>query len=181
LHGLRAVVAAGHTHVLTMDADGQHPTARIPEFMAVSRAHPQAVILGRPVFDSSAPAIRVHGRKLSNGLANVQTLWRGIGDALYGFRVYPAQPLRDIMERQRWMRHFDFDPEAAVRLCWHGLTPINLTAPVKYFSAAEGGVSHFNYLRDNTLLVWMNLRLLLEFVLRLPVLLYRKARRRLVS
>lgn len=178
LHGLRAAAAAGYTHVLTMDADGQHPTDKIAVFMAVSRAHPQAVILGRPVFDASAPAVRVHGRKLSNGLANLQTLWHGIGDALYGFRVYPVEPLRDIMERQRWMRHFDFDPEAAVRLCWHGRDPINLTAPVKYFSAAEGGVSHFNYLRDNTLLVWMNLRLLFEFMLRLPLLLVRKARRK---
>ena len=175
LHGLREAATAGYSHVLTMDADGQHPAARIPEFMAVSRAHPQAVIFGRPVFDASAPAIRLHGRKLSNGLANLQTLWRGIGDSLCGFRVYPIAPLRDIMERHRWMRRFDFDPEAAVRLCWRGLTPINLAAPVKYFSAAEGGVSHFNYLRDNTLLTWMNLRLLLEFVVRLPVLLGRKA------
>ncbi len=177
LHGLREAAAAGHTHVLTMDADGQHPAARIPEFMAVSGAHPQAVIFGLPVFDASAPALRVHGRKLSNGLANLQTLWRGIGDALCGFRVYPVVPLRDIMERSRWMRHFDFDPEAAVRLCWRGLKPINLPAPVKYFSAAEGGVSHFNYLRDNMLLTWMNLRLLLEFALRLPLLLGRKAGR----
>ena len=175
LHGLREAASAGYTHVLTMDADGQHPAARIPAFMAVSRANPQAVIFGLPVFDASAPAVRVHGRKLSNGLANLQTLWRGIGDALRGFRVYPIGPLRDIMERQRWMRHFDFDPEAAVRLCWRGLRPINLAAPVKYFSAEEGGVSHFNYLRDNALLTWMNLRLLLEFVVRLPWLLGRKA------
>ena len=171
LHGLREAAAAGYTHVLTMDADGQHPAGRIPEFMAMSCAHPLAVVLGLPVFDASAPAVRVHGRKLSNGLANLQTLWRGIGDALYGFRVYPIAPLRDIMERQRWMRRFDFDPEAAVRLCWQGLNPINLAAPVKYFSAAEGGVSHFNYLRDNALLTWMNVRLLVEFVLRLPSLL----------
>lgn len=180
LHGLRAAAAAGFTHVLTMDADGQHPAARIPEFMAVSSANPQALILGRPVFDASAPALRVHGRKLSNGLANLQTLWRGIGDALYGFRVYPIAPLRDIMERRRWMRRFDFDPEAVVRLCWHGLNPINLAAPVKYFGVEEGGVSHFNYMRDNALLTWMNMRLLLEFGLRLPWLLVCKAGRRVV-
>jgi glycosyltransferase involved in cell wall biosynthesis len=178
LHGLREAAAAGYTHVLTMDADGQHPAARIPEFMAVSRANPDTVILGLPVFDASAPPLRVHGRKLSNGLANLQTLWSGIGDALCGFRVYPVAPLRDIMQRQRWMRHFDFDPEAAVRLCWRGITPVNLTAPVKYFSAEEGGVSHFNYLRDNALLTWMNLRLLAEFIVRLPLLLARKVRRR---
>jgi glycosyltransferase involved in cell wall biosynthesis len=181
LHGLREAATAGFTHALTMDADGQHPAARIPEFMAMSHARPQSVVLGLPVFDASAPALRLHGRKLSNGLANLQTLSRGIGDALCGFRVYPVVPLRDIMERQRWMRHFDFDPEAAVRLCWRGLTPINLAAPVKYFSAAEGGVSHFKYLRDNALLTWMNLRLLLEFALRLPWLLGRKAGRRFVK
>jgi len=175
LRGLREAAAAGYTHVLTMDADGQHPAAKIPEFMAASQAHPQAVILGLPVFDASAPSLRVHGRKISNWLANLLTLWRGIGDSLCGFRVYPVAPLRDIMERRRWMRRFDFDAEAAVRLCWRGICPINMAAPVTYFRAEEGGVSHFNYLRDNTLLAWMNARLLLEFVVRLPLLIWRKA------
>lgn len=178
LRGLREAATAGYTHVLTMDADGQHPAAKIPEFMAASQAHPQAVILGLPVFDVSAPYLRVHGRKISNWLANLQTLWRGIGDSLCGFRVYPVAPLREIMERRRWMRRFDFDPEAAVRLCWRGINPINMAAPVRYFRAEEGGVSHFNYLRDNALLTWMNTRLLLEFVVRLPLLIWRKAGRR---
>ncbi len=180
LHGLHEAAAAGFTHVLTMDADGQHPAALIPDFMALSRANPDAVIFGQPVFDASAPAVRVYGRKLSNGLANLQTLWRGIGDALFGFRVYPIAPLRDIMAGRRWMRHFDFEPEAAVRLCWRGLRPLRLSAPVKYFSPSEGGVSHFNYLRDNTRLVSMNLRLLLEFIVRLPVLLAGRAGRAFV-
>lgn len=175
LRGLREAATAGYTHVLTMDADGQHPAAKIPEFMAASQAHPQAVILGLPVFDAGAPSLRVHGRKISNWLANLQTLWRGIGDSLCGFRVYPVAPLREIMERRRWMRRFDFDPEAAVRLCWRGICPINMAAPVRYFRAEEGGVSHFNYLRDNALLTWMNARLLLEFVVRLPLLIWRRA------
>jgi len=121
-----------------MDADGQHPAARIPEFMAMSRAHPRAVIFGLPVFDASAPAIRLHGRKLSNGLANLETLWAGVGDSLCGFRVYPVAPLRDIMERSRWMRHFDFDPEAAVRLCWRGLTPIQSGGAGEVFQRRGG-------------------------------------------
>jgi glycosyltransferase involved in cell wall biosynthesis len=175
LHGLREAAAAGYSHVLTMDADGQHPAVKIPEFMAASHAHPQAVVLGVPVFDASAPALRVRGRKISNWWANLETLWEGIGDSLYGFRVYPVEPLRDIMERHHWMRGFDFDPEAAVRLCWRGLRPINLKAPVRYFRPEEGGVSHFNYLRDNVLLTWMHVRLVLEFALRLPLLLWRKA------
>jgi len=174
LHGLRAAAAAGYTHALTMDADGQHPAEKIPEFMALSIANPDAVVLGKPVFDASAPAIRVGGRKISNWWANLETLGAGIGDSLCGFRVYPIKPLCEIMQRSTWMRRFDFDPEVAVRLCWHGLRPINLQAPVRYFGPEEGGVSHFNYLRDNTLLTWMHLRLVFGFLLRFPVLLWRR-------
>lgn len=174
LHALREAVVAGYSHALVMDADGQHPAANIGEFMNVSRHNPDAQILGLPVFDATAPAIRVQGRKLSNFFAHLETLSSGIGDSLYGFRVYPIAPLLAVMQRERWMRGFDFDPEAAVRLCWHGVRPINVKAPVRYFSQAEGGVSHFNYLRDNLLLSWMHLRLLAGFAWRLPLLLLRR-------
>ncbi len=173
LHGLDLASQQGYTHALTMDSDGQHPAELIPTFMATSTQSPKAMVLGLPVFDASAPALRVQGRKISNSWANLETLWAGIGDSLYGFRVYPIEPLRRVMRGQRWMRRFDFDPEAVVRLCWRGVRPINLPAPVKYLHADEGGVSHFNYLRDNTLLTWMHLRLMLGFVLRLPLLLLR--------
>ena len=173
LHGLQAARDAGFTHALTMDADGQHPTELVAHFMARSMAEPRALILGKPVFDASAPALRVNGRKISNSWANLETLGAGIGDSLYGFRVYPMRELQDVMLKSRWMRRFDFDPEVAVRLCWEGLKPINIDAPVKYFNADEGGVSHFNYLRDNILLTWMHTRLFLEFLVRLPRLLTR--------
>lgn len=176
LAGLEAAAAAGFTHVLTMDADGQHPAALIPDFMAASQAAPAAMILGKPVFGPEAPALRVNGRKVSNGWANFETLWMGIGDSLYGFRVYPIAPLMRIMRGRRWMRRFDFDPEAVVRLCWAGVQPINKDAPVRYLSAEEGGVSHFRYLRDNILLTWMHTRLFLAFLGRLPLLLLRRWR-----
>lgn len=168
LHALDAAGQAGFTHVLTMDSDGQHPAHLIPAFMEASQRRPDAMILGRPVFDASAPLLRVRGRKVSNWWANLETLWSGIGDSLYGFRVYPVAPLRQIMHGQRWMRRFDFDPEAVVRLAWAGVAPINLSAPVRYLNEDEGGVSHFNYWRDNKLLTWMHTRLFLGFLLRLP-------------
>ncbi len=174
LHGLDLAAGEGFTHALTMDSDGQHPADLIPTFMAASNGAPDCMVLGVPVFDTGAPKLRVHGRKVSNGLANLETLWIGIGDSLYGFRVYPVEPLRQVMHGQRWMRRFDFDPEAVVRLCWRGVRPINLPAPVQYLAADKGGVSHFNYLRDNTLLTWMHLRLMLGFLLRLPFLLLRR-------
>jgi glycosyltransferase involved in cell wall biosynthesis len=176
LHGLEQAVALGFTHALTMDSDGQHPADLIPEFMDASQAEPGAMILGCPVFDSSAPLLRVRGRKICNWWVNVETLWSGIGDSLYGFRVYPIAPLVRVMRRHPWMRRFDFDAEAAVRLCWRGVAAINVPAPVRYFRSDEGGVSHFNYWRDNALLSWMHLRLFIGFLLRLPLLAAKRAR-----
>ena len=176
LHGLQEAVAAGFTHVLTMDSDGQHPAQLIPAFMAHSSARPQAMILGRPVFDASAPLLRVRGRRVSNWWTNLETLGAGVADSLYGFRVYPCTPLIAVMQGQIWMRRFDFDTEAVVRLAWRGVKPINVDAPVKYLSAEEGGVSHFRYGRDNALLTWMHTRLMIEFVLRLPWLWWKRWR-----
>jgi len=176
LWGLQQALQAGYSHALTMDADGQHPAERIAAFMQVSMDRPDTMVLGRPVFDASAPLLRVRGRRVSNWWTDLETLGAGVDDSLFGFRVYPIRPLAEVMLGQRWMRRFDFDTEAVVRLAWRGVKPLNLAAPVKYLSAAEGGVSHFRYGRDNLLLTWMHSRLMLEFVLRLPLLVWRRVR-----
>lgn len=178
LHGLQAAQAAGFTHALTMDADGQHPADLIPAFMQASMQRPEVMVLGRPVFDASAPLLRVRGRKVSNAWTNLETLGAGVADSLYGFRVYPVAALVRVMQGQTWMRRFDFDTEAVVRLAWRGVKPVNLDAPVKYLRAEEGGVSHFRYGRDNALLTWMHTRLMVGFVLRLPLLLWKRLRGR---
>jgi glycosyltransferase involved in cell wall biosynthesis len=176
LAGLELAQAEGFTHALTMDSDGQHPADSLPDFMRTSHEHPEAMILGLPVFDESAPALRVRGRRISNTFANIETLCTGIGDSLFGFRVYPIAPLLAVMRGRRWMRRFDFDPEAAVRLRWRGVPALNLPAPVRYLKPEDGGVSHFHYWRDNVLLTWMHIRLLLGFLIRLPMLLARRFR-----
>jgi len=83
-----------------------------------------------------------------------------------------------LADRHLVMRGFDFDPEAAVRLCWAGVRPIRIDAPVRYFGRHEGGVSHFHYGRDNALLAWMHLRLFAGFAVRLPMLVARRLTRR---
>ncbi len=177
MHGLAAAERDGYTHVLVMDADGQHPAAMIPQFMRLAEADPTAMILGRPVFDASAPALRVKGRRVSNWWANLETLWSGLDDSLFGFRVYPVAALLAVMRSNRWMRRYDFDAEAAVRLAWRGVRPISVDAPCRYLSRDEGGISHFDYVRDNLLLSWMHLRLMAGFIVRLPMLIARRLRR----
>lgn len=168
LAGLVRARSQGYSHVLCMDSDGQHPAHLIPTFMQQSQNNLKAMILGAPVFDSDAPRIRVYWRRLSNLLVHLETMGRYIHDSLFGFRIYPTEPLYEIMSTRHTMRGFDFDPEAAVRLCWMGVPTINIPAPVRYFRSGEGGVSHFQYRRDNVLLARMHMRLVLELMQRLP-------------
>ncbi len=174
LHGLQLAQAQGITHVVTVDADGQHSADHIALLVALSRAHPEAMVLGVPVFDASAPAIRVAGHRVSRFWANLVTLRSGIGNPLFGFRVYPVAPLLRVFGETRWMRRFDFDSEAAIRLSWQGVPAINLPTPVRYFRRDAGGVSHFHYLCDNLLLMFMYARLFAALVPRLPRLVARR-------
>jgi glycosyltransferase involved in cell wall biosynthesis len=177
LHGVRLAHDAGFTHVLTIDADGQHPAAFIPKFLALSEQHPEAVLMGTPVFGPEAPQVRVQGRKLSNGWANLETLNWGIPDSLFGMRLYPVPPLLRAFKSTPWARRFDYDTEIAVRLAWQGVPMLRVPTPVRYLTREEGGVSQFRYFRDNTVLTWMHARLLCGFLIRLPHLLICRIRK----
>lgn len=176
LRGAEHAAAEGFTHVLTMDADGQHPPEWIPKFIALAQAHPEAALLGKPRFGPEAPLLRVRGRRISNLWADIETWGWGIGDSLFGMRVYPVQALLRAFRSTWFARRFDFDTEVAVRICWQGVPMVNVDTPVRYLTAAEGGVSQFRYFRDNALLTWMHARLLSGSFLRLPLLLWYAAR-----
>lgn len=174
LFALREALREGFTHLLAMDADGQHPAEKIGPFLELAEKHPESVLCGVPVFGPDAPPERVRGRVVGNSFARLETLGLGPEDSLFGFRLYPVEPALRIMERTRWARRFDFDTVLAVRLCWAGLPFVNLPVPVSYPPRETGGVTHFRYLRDNLLLVAAHSRLLLELPLRLPGLLARR-------
>jgi glycosyltransferase involved in cell wall biosynthesis len=174
--GIAAALTAGFTHALTMDSDGQHPADHIAPFMAASQAQPAALVLGRPIFGPEVPLERLHGRKLSVGLAYFEVLGPGIDDPLFGFRVYPLAPLQKALNATRRARGFDFDPEVAVRMFWAGTPTANLPAPCRYLDKADGGVSHFHYLRDNLKLIWLHTRLITQLLWRWPAI--RSLRRR---
>lgn len=116
--------------------------------------------------------VRLQGRKLSVALVRLEIGGREIGDPLFGFRVYPLGPLGRVLQATRGGRHYDFDAEAAVRLVWAGTPTVNLPARCRYLSAAEGGISHFHYLRDNLRMIWLHTRLIASLLFRMhrPVL-----------
>ena len=166
--GFRIAAQQGFSHAIQIDADGQHDAADVPRFVAAAREHPAALILGRPVFASDAPAARRYGRMVTNFWVCLETLSTDIGDALYGFRCYPLEPVTTLYATTQIGPGMVFDTEIAVRLFWRGVPMVNLDTRVHY---ARDGVSHFDYLRDNLRLSGLHLRLLAGMLWRLPVLL----------
>jgi glycosyltransferase involved in cell wall biosynthesis len=164
-NGFRHAEVAGYTHAVQIDADGQHHTEDIGRFLEAATAHPEALILGKPVFSDDVPSSRYFGRKLSVWCACAETLSCDIGDPLFGFRVYPLASAVAVGRRYRLGSRMDFDPEIAVRMYWAGVPIHNLETPVRY---PPGGVSHFRLLRDNVRISWMHTRLLIGMVFRLP-------------
>lgn len=155
----RAAAALGMTHVVQLDADGQHEAADVPRFLAAARSHPDALVLGAPVFDDSVPWHRLHGRRLSQGIVWLETLSTCVRDPLCGFRCIPLAATIPLLESVRMGDRMDFDPELIVRLVRAGVPVKNVTTNVRY---PKSGISHFRMLEDNLRIAWAYLRLAAE-------------------
>jgi len=171
LAGFRRAAELGYTHVLQIDADGQHDTADIPTFLALAAAHPAAIICGHPVYDESVPKARLYGRYATHIWVWINTLSLDIKDSMCGFRVYPVAPVNALAARRSIGVRMNFDTDILVRLFWDGLQVINLPTRVSYPS---DGVSHFRVWRDNVLISWMHTQLFFGMLPRIPRLLARK-------
>jgi glycosyltransferase involved in cell wall biosynthesis len=173
--GCDAALAAGFTHALQIDADGQHNVADAARLLEEARGHPAAVIGGEAIYDSTVPRVRRYGRYLTHVWVWINTLSLEIRDSMCGLRVYPLATTCEVW-RQHWIgRHMDFDPEIMVRLHWKGVRIIAVPSRVTY---PRDGISHFRMLEDNILLTSMHARLLVGMLWRLPALVYRRLRHR---
>jgi glycosyltransferase involved in cell wall biosynthesis len=171
--GLTTAADAGFTHVLQIDADGQHDPADLPKFIAAAAAEPGVLICGAPSFDASIPRHRLYLRYLTHAMVWLNTLSLDIPDSMCGLRVYPLAVVLPVIEAERPGRRMDFDVEILVRLHWRGAAMRWIPARVRY---PQDGVSHFRLVKDNWLITLMHMRLLLGMLRRLPVLLARRVR-----
>lgn len=169
--GFRLAAHHGYSHVIQLDADGQHASSDVPRFLEAMAAHPDALVLGAPRFDASAPRVRLAARQLSRGLVWLSTLSLAIEDPLVGFRGVPLEPTLSLLDRVRTGDHMEFEPELAVRLVWEGVPVVNLATRVVY---PEGGHSNFQIVPDYLRLAWLYLRLVLGMLVRCPRLLWRR-------
>lgn len=175
LTGARYAADAGYTHVLQIDADGQHRVSDIPRFLEQAAAHPRALIVGCPEYGKTVPTLRFYLRYMTHVWVWINTLSRQIKDSMCGFRVYPLASIIALDRRQHLGARMNFDIEVLVRLYWDGLEIINVATPVSYPS---DGVSHFRGLLDNVLISRLHTALFFGMLLRLPTLIARHWRTR---
>jgi glycosyltransferase involved in cell wall biosynthesis len=175
LTGIRYAAQQAYTHVLQIDADGQHCTADIPTFLKQAEQHPEAVVTGCPIFDQSIPKLRLYARYLTHVWVWINTWSLQIRDSMCGFRVYPVAAVMQLCTHQKIGQRMNFDTDILVRLYWDGLEIINVPTRVTY---PMDGVSHFRVWLDNVLITRMHIVLFLGMLRRVPLLLARKLRGR---
>ena len=171
MRGMREAYRAGFSHALQIDADGQHDTNDVPRFLAIARSEPDALVCGRPVYDDSVPRARLYGRYATHLWVCIETLSLSITDSMCGFRLYPLKPICALIDRVRLPERMDFDIAILVRAAWAGLPLKSVKTRVIY---PENGLSHFDMWRDNVRISKLHTKLVLEMLVRLPVLLGRK-------
>jgi len=159
--GYKYACAAGHAYVAQLDADGQHDPAEVPALLAAAERNPDALVLGEPRFDETAPRSRLYGRRLSQLIVWGYTASFAVHDPLCGFRCFPLAATLRVLERHRVGERMDFDPEIVVRLAWEGVPIVNVPVRVRYFAH---GRSHFRLVRDNALITATYGRLLLACI-----------------
>jgi glycosyltransferase involved in cell wall biosynthesis len=172
--GLKLAKQMGFTHALQVDADGQHNLDDINTLLAESKAFPEALISGQPVYDGSISKGRYYGRFITHFWVYIETLSFSIKDSMCGFRVYPLLDYVRLCEKVKLGTRMDYDIEVMVRLFWQGSEVRFIPTQVRY---PEGGISHFNVWQDNWLISKMHTKLFFGMLLRLPQLVFRRLSR----
>ena len=154
----------GYTHILTLDADGQHDPAHAHAFTPLWREDPGAVIVGARDFSGqNIPAASRFGRSFSGFWMRVQT-GRYVSDMQSGFRLYPVALLQTVTCGED---RFAFEVEILVRAAWAGFSVREVAVGVFYPPPGER-ISHFRALHDNFRLSVLNTRLTMRSMLPVP-------------
>ncbi len=162
--GARAARDMGMTHIITIDADGQHDPADIPLFVEAVTKDRNALIVGARDFNTAhVPSSSRFGRTFSNFWLRVQT---GVilSDVQSGFRAYPLAVLENLKFTED---HYSFEVEVLVRASWAGfpLKDVDITV---YYPPKESRVSHFKSFTDNVRISLLNTRLTIRAILPVP-------------
>jgi glycosyltransferase involved in cell wall biosynthesis len=164
LTGAKEAGRSGMTHIVTIDADGQHDPADFRKFIPVIAENPHAIIIGKRYFQGTkTPGLSVFGRSFSNFWMRVQT-GKSVEDTQSGFRVYPLSVLERLNLKERY---FSFEVEVLVKAAWAGVKILDVDISV-YYPPPEKRISHFRGFMDNFRLSILNTKLTMRSVAPIP-------------
>ncbi len=145
----------GYTHVITIDADGQHPPKYLPKIIDASLCNPDKIIIAARNFDNSnIPFRRKAMNKFSNFWFRVET-GKIVNDTQCGFRCYPLDVLEKLDLR---LGGFVFEVELLVKAAWSGVDFFEVPIPAVY-SKEILSKSHYRPFLDTMRFSAMNTRL----------------------
>ena len=154
----------GMTHIVTIDADGQHHPEDVKRFLPLIKGNPDAIIVGTRDFENAdVPNANRFGRSFSNFWLRLQT-GRNLGDAQSGFRAYPLWILENLKLHER---RYTFEIEVLVKAAWAGVELMETDISV-YYPKAEERVTHFHLFLDNLRLSRLNAKLTMRSFLPWP-------------
>ncbi len=164
LTGAREAAQRGATHIVTMDADGQHLPEDFPRFREAIQDNPHSLIIGRRDMSATeVPFSSRFGRAFGNVWARIQT-GEDVGDVQSGYRAYPLPVLTEL---ETWSRGFAFEVEVVTRAAWAGVDIDCIEVSVRYSQRIKE-YSHFDGLRDNLRLGLLNTHLTVRSFLPWP-------------
>ena len=139
--------------VVTLDADGQHPPACLPAFVAAAEAGADLVLGARAITPDMPPARRFANRFSSAWCSTLAG--QRIADSQCGYRLYRRDVLLHTPVRAS---RYEVETEMAVRAARLGFKVAHVEIPTVYGDE----VSHLSPTRDVPRILGMMLRLTFE-------------------
>lgn len=147
--GFQWAIARGFEAVITLDADGQHDPAEIPEFLQAYAANRPDLIIGKRDFSRMPPA-----RRLANWLGGLTYSWalgQSVPDNQSGYRLISRRLMEALPASDE--RGFEFEVEMITICVRRGF--VLEWVPIKTIYAGES--SHINpvqHVKNFARLVW---------------------------
>jgi glycosyltransferase involved in cell wall biosynthesis len=143
--GLAAVLPSDATHVVFLDADGQHDPDDLPALLDAARSGERFVIGSRMGEPDKIPAYRFRTNEIGSKVLSRMT-GLDVEDGQSGYRVVDADVLRGLrLSAKGYMIENEILLKAAPRLSRIASVPVR---------AVYGGPSHYRPFRDTWVISW---------------------------
>ncbi|MCG7944636.1 MAG: glycosyltransferase family 2 protein [Candidatus Thiodiazotropha taylori] len=139
--------------IITLDGDGQHNPAEIPQLISAAQANPNSIIIAARLKQRhNAPKLRL----FANRFADFWVSWAAgypVTDSQSGFRLYPFDLLRDVRLNTSKEKGFVFESEIVIEAASHSFYSVSV--PVESIYHVGRRQSHYKPWTDTWRIVRM--------------------------